>query len=200
MLRFRGKRQSIAAALVLLGFSIFGVGRSSAQNGPDFGERFEVGIGGRFMPVGWFDLEDQWGRSFRAYPALGMALFLDYRLTSVFSVGFSPEVTLNIIPNYSDYVVGTMYGFMARFGVRYPSGHFFEPYGTLGCGYSMIVREHNPTASGLAGSVSAGVLGKFAKRHAVFLEVSFMLGLQRINGSPYAPSYLVTSLGWRLGL
>lgn len=89
---------------------------------------------------------------------------------------------------------------MARFGVRYPTGHFFEPYGMLGCGYSMIVREYNPTASGLAGSVSTGVLDKFTKRHAVFLEVSFMLGLQRINGTPYAPFFLVTSLGWRLGL
>jgi hypothetical protein len=47
------------------------------------------------------------GASFRAYPALGVAPFLDHRLTSMFSVGFSPEVTLSVVPNRNDYVVGT---------------------------------------------------------------------------------------------
>ena len=54
------------------------------------------------MPVGWFELADPAGRSFRAYPALGGAAFADLRLTPVLAVGVATELTANVIPNRAD--------------------------------------------------------------------------------------------------
>jgi hypothetical protein len=36
--------------------------------------------------------------------------------------------------------------------------------------------------------------------HCLFLDVSFLRGFQRVDGIPYAPSFVVTTVGWKVGL
>jgi hypothetical protein len=151
------------------------------------------------MPVGWFEMPDFANRSFRAYPALGFSPFIDYRLNRYFSVGLSPEITLNVIPNRSDYHVGEMLLLDARLQVRYPSEGRFEPYAIATGGYSVIWRADTSSASGPAVGGTFGLRVKFAGGHAVFAEVSYQKGFQTADGGAYRPSYVIISAGWQVG-
>lgn len=161
----------------------------------------EIGLGLRFMPIGWFDLEDGAHRSeFRAYPALGFAPFIDYRLQRYLSLGLAPEITLNVIPNRSDYRVGEMLVGNVRLQVRYPNRSILEPYAVLSGGYSVIWRSE---ADAAWGPVAGGVLGlrtKVAGAHAIFGELSYQKGFQALNGGAYGPSYLIIGAGWQVGI
>jgi hypothetical protein len=163
--------------------------------------KLEAGIGLRFMPIGWFEFYDAARRtSFRAYPALGFAPFVDYRACRYFSVGVSPELTLNVIPNRSDYIVGKMLVGDARFQFRYPTQTRFEPYAMLTGGYSIIWREEG--ASSATGPVLGGAVGAsvhVSKRHALFVEIDYQKGFQTIDGHDYGPSYLIIATGWHAG-
>jgi len=152
------------------------------------------------MPVGWFDLADASGRKgFSAYPALGIAPFGDYRIGRYFSVGFSPEITLNVIPNRSDYYAGKMLVADARLQARYPNQGRFEPYGIVTGGYSVIWRAggvgsaKGPTVGGMVGCRL-----KIGGRHAIFAEVGYQKGFQTADGGAYGPSYVITSAGWQV--
>jgi len=172
-----------------------------AQESPSAPARtVEIGLGLRFMPIGWFDLADAARRTgFRAYPALGFAPFLDYRLGRYFSVGLSPEVTLNVIPNRSDCPVGQMLAPTVRLQARYPNRTRFEPYALLTGGYSVILQDESDSASGLLAGGAIGVRARFANRHAVFGQVTYQKGFQTLAGEAYAPSYIITELGWQVG-
>ena len=162
------------------------------------GARSETGIALRFMPIGWFDMDDVANRDFRAYPALGFALFLDHRLHRYFSVGVSPEVTLNVIPNRSDYSNGRMATLAARLQAQYP-GRVIEPYAIATGGYSLIWRVGTSRASGPVVGATLGLRLRFAKQHAVFGELGYQKGFQRVDGGAYGPSYLITGAGWQVG-
>jgi hypothetical protein len=162
------------------------------------GARFETGVALRFLPVGWFDMFDVANRDFRAYPALGFALFVDRRLHRYFSVGASPEVTLNVIPNRSEYSAGRMVALAARLQAQYP-GRVVEPYAIATAGYSILWREGTSRASGPVVGASLGLRLRFAKRHAVFGELGYQKGFQQVDGRAYAPSYLITGAGWQVG-
>jgi len=162
------------------------------------GARFETGIALRFMPVGWFDLYDVAKRNFRAYPALGFALFLDHRLHRFFSVGISPEATWNVIPNRAFYQVGHMLTVVARLQTHYP-GRLVEPYAIATGGYSIIWRDAASRAAGPVLGAIGGMRLRFAKRHALFGELGYQKGFQRVDGRAYGPSYLLTGAGWQIG-
>lgn len=175
-------------------------GASAAEVGDVAGPRFELGIGARFMPTGWFDLADASDRSFRAYPALGGEVFLDRRLGPIFSVGLGAEVTGNVIPNRSDYVVGTLYAGAARIGARYPTASRFKPFATLTGGYSLISFSSGPSSA--TGALVSGWLGTqvtLGATNRVLAQVGYERGFQTLSGGDYAPSYLVTELGWLVG-
>ena len=187
-------------ALVAAGLpSLLVVSRIHAQEPSSLvSHRTEVGLGLRFMPIGWFDLADGAHRTgFRAYPALGFAPFVDYRLNRYFSVGVSPEVTLNVIPNRSDYVVGEMLLLNARLQVRY-SDRRLEPYALLTGGYSVIRRDASDSAWGAVVGAALGLRAKFAHRHGVFAEVDYQKGFQTVNDRAYGPSYIIVSAGWQV--
>jgi hypothetical protein len=177
-----------------------GVANDAASDAAYLPGQFETGLGLRFMPVGWFDMYDVANRDFRAYPALGFAPFLDYRLGRYFAVGISPELTLNVVPNRSDYHGGEMLTFAARLQGRYPVQEHIEPYAIATAGYSVIWRADTSAASGPAVGGSLGLRLRFAKRHAVFAELSYQRGFQRVDGQAYSPSYLITGAGWQVGL
>jgi hypothetical protein len=196
-------QRSSLAVFVLLGSALppcAGTSNAERQDN-DFSlpSRFEAGLGLRFMPIGWFDIPDAANRSFRAYPAIGFAPFVDYRLSGYFSVGFAPEVSVNVIPNRSDYYVGEMLLFDARLQVRYPNQSHFEPYVIATGGYSVIWRNGASTAYGPAVGVTLGLRGKFAVRHALFAEASYQKGFQSTGGDAYRPSYVIMSVGWQAG-
>jgi hypothetical protein len=176
------------------------IGGEAARGATGLADRFEVGLGLHFMPVGWFDLADYANRDFRAYPALGFAPFVDYRLSRYIGVGLSPEVTLNVIPNRDNYSVGEMLTFDVRLQARYPNQGPLEPYAIATGGYSVIWRAEGSAAHGPAVGVSLGLRLRFARRHAVFLEASYQKGFQRVDGGAYGSSYLVTGAGWQVGL
>jgi hypothetical protein len=164
--------------------------------------RIETGMGLRFMPVGWFDLTDASKREgFRAYPALGIAPFIDYRVHRYVSIGFSPEITLNVIPNRADYYVGKMFVADARLQARYPNQWHFEPYAIVTGGYSVIWRAGG--AGSAKGPTVGGMVGcrvQIGKRHAIFGEVGYQKGFQTADGGAYGPSYVITGAGWQLAL
>jgi len=169
-----------------------------ANDAPDLSDRFEAGLGLRFMPIGWLDMPDVANRSFRAYPALGFAPFVDYRLSRFFSVGISPEVTLNVVPNRSGYHGGEMLVLDARLSARYPYQGLIEPYAIVTGGYSVIWRNEASAASGPAVGATLGLRLKFAQRHAVFAELGYQRGFQRVEGQAYSPSYLIMGAGWQV--
>jgi len=185
----------------LVGLMSIGQARHShaEEVAPASTRRIETGIALRFMPVGWFDLADASNRhGFRAYPALGIAPFVDYRIHRYFSVGFSPEITLNVIPNRSDYVVGKMFVADARLQARYPNQSRFEPYGIVTGGYSVIWRDGIGSAEGPTVGGTVGCRVKLGQRHAIFGEIGYQKGFQTADGGAYGPSYLITSVGWQV--
>ena len=150
----------------------------------------------RFMPVGWFDLADASKRTgFRAYPALGIAPFIDYRVHRYFSIGFSPEITLNVIPNRSDYYAGKMLVADARLQAHYANQSHLEPYGIVTGGYSVIWRAGAGSAKGPTVGGMIGCRVKIGQRHAIFGEVGYQKGFQTADGGAYGPSYVITSAG-----
>jgi hypothetical protein len=160
--------------------------------------RLEAGIGLRFMPIGWFDLYDGAGRTgFRAYPALGLAPFVDYRVNPYFSVGVSPELTFNVIPNRSDYVVGEMLVADIRTQVRYPNDSGIEPYAAFNTGYSVIRRSGTDSARGAVLTGGLGARFRVSARQKLFFEVDYQRGFQSIDNEAYAPSYLIVVAGWQ---
>jgi hypothetical protein len=191
-------------AACLVGVVSVGEAKHACAQGVDSSapRRVEAGIGLRFMPVGWFDLADTSGRKgFSAYPALGIAPFGDYGIGRYFSVGFSPEITLNVIPNISDYHVGRMLVADARLQARYPNQGRFEPYAIVTGGYSVIWRAggvgsaKGPTVGGMV-----GCRVKIGGRQAIFAEVGYQKGFQTVDGGAYGPSYVITSAGWQVAL
>jgi hypothetical protein len=176
----------------------------TAAIGPSAPARFEAGIALRFMPIGWFDLYDAFNRDFRAYPALGLAPFLDFRIGRYITVGLSPELTLIVIPNRQDYLVGHMLAAMARLQIRYPEWGRFEPDAIASGGYSVIWRtsgraSNTNSATGPLAGGTVGVRLKFARRQGVFAELGYQKGFQRLDGQAYGPSYLITGAGWQVG-
>jgi hypothetical protein len=162
--------------------------------------RVELGIGARFMPVGWFELADPAGRSFRAYPALGGAAFADLRLTPVLAVGVATELTANVIPNRADYQVGTLWAAVLRVSARYPTSGRFVPFATLSGGYSKITFPADVSATGGLLGAWLGVRVALGTRQGLFGELGYERGFQTQPAGDYAPSYLVTELGWLLSL
>lgn len=178
-----------------------GFTQAKARDAQSDSRSVEIGIGPQFMPVGWFGLDDQAGRSFRAYPALGGGAFVDYKLFSIVSIGLGVQVTGNVIPNRSAFVVGTMYDSMLRFGIRYPTTVRLEPYAVLMTGYSVIALGGGMNAArGFMVGSSAGVHLKVAQRHRLFTEIGYQHGFQTFDGSAYSPRYLVARVGWILAL
>lgn len=158
------------------------------------GTHFEAGIALHFMPIGWFELSDTAGRDFRAYPAYGVALFVEHVLHRYFSVGIAPEVTLNVIPNRAAENIASMINLAARVQARYP-GHVTEPYAIVTGGYSLISREASGRAWGPVVGASLGVRLWYTKRRSVFGELGYQKGFQRADGSQYGPSYLIIGAG-----
>jgi hypothetical protein len=108
-------------------------------------------------------------------------------------------MTLNVIPNRSDYYVGTMLAGDARIQLRYPTQTRFEPYAMATCGYSVIWRAD---ASSAKGPVVGGAVGsrlRLSSRHSVFLEAAYQKGFQKVDGGDYGPSYVIVSAGWLVG-
>jgi hypothetical protein len=185
----------------LVGLMSIGQAKHSRAEGVDLSStrRIETGIGLRFMPVGWFDLADPSNRhGFRAYPALGIAPFVDYRVHRYFSIGFSPEITLNVIPNREGYHGGQMFVADARLQARYPNQSHFEPYGLATGGYSVIWWPGSGSAQGPTVGGMIGCRVKLGQRHAIFGEVGYQKGFQTEDGGAYGPSYLITSVGWQV--
>lgn len=170
--------------------------------------RFEVGLALRFMPTGWFDWagsDPRAGRDLRAYPALGAAPFVDYRLNRFASIGFMPEFTLNIIPKVEDYPVSTMIAASLRVKLEYPGLRFVVPYALFAPGYSWVFLDENLGVGG--GNAHGFVLGAhggaripLGQRHSVFAEFGYLRGFQSEGGNAYAPSYLVIAAGWQASL
>ncbi len=190
-------RLSQTPLLVLLAAGLGIPFRAAAASEKDAPLRIGAAI--RAMPVGWFELADPWNRSFRAYPAFGGSLFLDYTVHPFVRVGVSPSLTLNVIPNRSDYAVGTLFSGKARAVVQIPISRFVVPYVLLEAGYSAIFREEVETAHGLLASGSLGLRVPI-RSHAVLLELGYEHGFQELGGRAYAPSFCVVSLGWEMGL
>jgi hypothetical protein len=105
---------------------VLGVGLTLAASGTLAEEprgRIDVGLAVRYMPTGWFEWSGRTGATdsaLGAYPALGGALFVDYRLNPALSIGFMPEFTLNVIPRTTYYPVSAMTAGSLRVKVEYP--------------------------------------------------------------------------------
>jgi hypothetical protein len=176
-----------------------------AQDAP---ERVEVGLAFRFMPTGSFDWSGRnpaAGSSLGAYPALGAAPFVDYRLNRFASIGFMPEFTMNIIPRVENYPVSAMIAGSLRVKLQVPGMRFLVPYVVLAPGYSSIFCYGDSCSTG--GTGRGFVLGAYGGarlpihgRHALFAEAGYMRGFQKDSGHDYASSYVVIAAGWQASL
>jgi hypothetical protein len=199
------RRKNIVVSLFVLVALAFSSQTALAQ---DSLRRFEVGLALRFMPTGWFDWagsDPRAGRDLRAYPALGAAPFVDYRLNRFASIGFMPEFTLNIIPKVEDYPISAMIAPCLRVKLEYPGFGFVVPYVLLAPGYSWVFSYGNLGVGG--GDAHGFVLGAhggarvpLGSRHSVFVEFGYLRGFQSEGGKAYAPSYLVIAAGWQASL
>jgi hypothetical protein len=172
----------------------------------------EVGLAARFMPTGWFD----WSgpsrppeSDLRAYPALGGAPFVDYRLNPAISIGFMLELTLNVIPKTDAFSPGSpptsaMLAGSFRVKVEYPGLRVVAPYLLLAPGYSVMFSYgesvESGDAQGLLLSAYAGLRFPVGAQHSVFAEGGYLHGFQMREGNRYAPRYLVLAMGWRMTL
>lgn len=194
-------RKGLLLIGILLACAMSRVALGTGLDEPVAFRRIETGAAAQFMPIGWFNLTDPAGRSFRAYPALGGNAFIDYRLGPIMSIGVGAEITANVIPNQASYVTGIMYDATVRVGARYPMVGRFEPYGMVTAGYSVISFSAGMnSARGLLAGVSAGVQVKLGSRQRIFGQLGYQHGFQAVDGSDYAPSYVVTTLGWLMAL
>jgi hypothetical protein len=188
----------IASATLALAAVAWGPGRARADQ-PE--QRLEFGVVGRFMPTGWFQWEDHTPSSLRAYPAVGGAPFVDWRLDRFFSVGFMPELTLNVIPKITDYPISAMLSGSLRLKAQYPEWRHVVPYVLLAPGYSVLFR-YGEVQGGDGHGFSLGVYGGLrvpvSKRNAILAEGGYLRGFLSDGGQTYAPSYVVIALGWEL--
>ena len=164
-------------------------------------------VAGRFMPTGWFEWSGgpATGSALGAYPAAGVALFVDYRLNPALSVGFMPELTLNVIPRTMYYPVSAMVAGSFRVKVEYPGLPVVAPYVLLAPGYSSLFAYNNTggssgDAQGFVLSAYAGLRVRSGTRHSVFAEGGYQHGFQKNDGRTYAPSYVVLAAGWQMSL
>jgi hypothetical protein len=197
--RHTGRLLAVLACALVAGDRLAAAAESAVVMPQTF-RRVELGIGARFMPVGWFELADPAGRSFRAYPALGGAAFADLRLTPVLAVGIATELTANVIPNRADYQVGTLWAAVLRVSARYPTSGRFVPFATVSGGYSKITFPADVSATGALLGGSLGVRVALGTRQGLFGELGYERGFQTQPAGNYAPSYLVTELGWLVSL
>jgi hypothetical protein len=160
------------------------------------------------MPTGWFEWSGRPGATdsaLGAYPALGGALFVDYRLNPALSIGFMPECTLNVIPKTTHYPVSAMIAGSLRVKVEYPGLRAVAPYVLLAPGYSSMFGYDD--AGGSSGDAHGFVVSAYAglriltgTRHSIFAEGGYLHGFQKNGGARYAPSYVVLSAGWQMSL
>jgi hypothetical protein len=167
--------------------------------------RVDVGIAPRFMPTGSFEWSKHDPSNPGAYPALGGALFADYRLNRFFSVGIMPELTLNVIPRVSYYPVSVMVAGSLRLKAQFPLSWGAVPYVTLAPGYSWLfgaldAAPGSGESHGFALAGYGGVRAPISARHSLFVEVGYLRGFQSGGGRTYAPSYLVLALGWQVSI
>ena len=190
---------------------VLGVGLTLAPSGTlaqEPSRPIDVGLAVRYMPTGWFEWSGRMGASesaLGAYPALGGALFIDYRLTPALSIGFMPELALNVIPRTTYYPVSAMTAGALRVKVEYPGLRVLAPYVLLAPGYSSMFAYNNTGGSsgdahGFVLSAYAGLRIPTGTRHSVFAEGGYQRGFQKNDGRRYAPSYLVLSAGWQMSL
>jgi hypothetical protein len=186
---------------------------SSVANAQEPARRVEVGLAARFMPTGWFGWSGQSRppeSDLRAIPALGGAPFVDYRLNPALSIGFMPELTLNVIPDTNAFSpssppVSAMLAGSLRVKVEYPGLRAVAPYLLLAPGYSAMFDYGGASAE--SGDAHGFVLGAYAgfrfpigARHSVFAEGGYLHGFQKNGGHRYAPSYVVLAAGWQVSL
>lgn len=194
----------VAAVLVFVAVAV----PASTAHAQDAPERVEVGLAFRFMPTGSFDWSGRTpaaSSSLGAYPALGAAPFVDYRLNRFASIGFMPEFTMNIIPRVTDYPISAMIAGSLRAKLQYPGMRFLVPYVVLAPGYSSIFCYENLSNTG--GTGHGFVLGAYGGarapihgRHSLFAEAGYMHGFQKDGGRDFAPSYLVIAAGWQASM
>jgi hypothetical protein len=164
--------------------------------------RLEVGIGFRYMPTGWFDWSHHPGLG--AYPALGFAPFVDYRLNRFLSLGFMPELTLNVIPDLpTGYSVSRLIATSIRLKAQYPEWRSAIPYVMLAPGYSWLSRygaDPGGNAHGFLLGAYGGLRVPVSARNSLFAEGGYLQGFQSDSHGAYAPSYLVFAFGWQASL
>lgn len=193
-----GRKNIVASLLVFVALAV----PSQMARAQDSLRRFEVGLAFRFMPAGWFDWS---GSDLRAYPALGAAPFLDYRMNRFLSIGFMPEFTLNVIPKVEGYPVSAMIAPALRVKLEYPGLRFVVPYVLLAPGYSWVLSYEETGAGGrdahgFALSAYGGARVPLGQRCSVFAEFGYLRGFQSEGGNAYAPSYLVIAAGLQVSL
>jgi hypothetical protein len=172
--------------------------------------RIEIGAAARYMPTGWFTSpggpdtpNHAAGPDPRAYPALGLAPFVDYRLNRFVAIGFSPELTLNVIPKVVSYPVSVMLAGSLRLKAEYPDLRSVVPYALLAPGYSLLIGGFTDgyasgDAHGFVASAYAGLRIPIGARHSIFAEGGYMHGFQKDGPRDYAPSYVVLAVGWQM--
>jgi hypothetical protein len=171
-------------------------------------KRIDVGVALRYMPTGSFEWSGRPGgtdSNLGAYPALGGALFVDYRFNPALSIGFMPELTLNVIPRTNDYPISAMVAGSLRVKAEYPGLRFLSPYLLLAPGYSSLFTYDNAGADsgdahGFVLSAYAGLRIPTGTRHSFFAEGGYLRGFQKNGGRRYAPSYVVLAAGWQMSL
>lgn len=191
------------ATLLLVGATTMTV--SSRARGEETGRRVEVGLAARYMPTGWFSWSGQPGATssdLRAYPALGAAPFVDYRLNGFVSIGFTPELTLNVIPKTAHYPISLMLAGSLRLKVEYPGLARVVPYALVQPGYSFLFGDEagSGDAHGFVASAYVGTRVPIGARHSIFVEAGYMRGFQKDAGREYAPSYVVLAAGLQASL
>ena len=156
-----------------------------------------------YPTIGTSGQSSQSSSSLGAYPALGAAPFVDYRLNRFAAVGFMPEFTLNVIPKVDYYPVSAMIAGSLRLKIQYPGMGFLAPYILLAPGYSSIFGyggDGSGSSHGFVLSAYGGARIPITFHHSLFAEVGYMYGLQRDGERDYAPSYLVIAAGWQTSL
>jgi hypothetical protein len=185
---------------------------SSTAYSQEAARHVEVGVAARYMPTGWFTWPGRAGADSHAagpdpgaYPAVGLVPFLDYRLNRFFSIGFSPELTLNVIPRVVSYPISVMLAGVLRVKVEYPDLRSVVPYVLITPGYSFLFGcctdgAASGDAHGFLTSAYAGMRIPFGVRHSILAEGGYMRGFQKDGARDYAPSYVVLALGWQMSL
>jgi len=168
-------------------------------------ERGHAGLRALFMFTGTFELGYGGGTSRApAFPALGLAPYVDFSLTRYLLVGLGAELLLNVIPNIYAYHGAKMLNGTIRVVGMLPLIGRLGTYAVVAGGYSALFADgignpRGPVLEGLAG-LTLTVWG----RNAIFGEVGYQVGFQRAHPGPndqqfgqYAARYLQTGFGWQ---